>query len=147
MSVELYCIKVGSKLRVRIATSGYLRTANCQFPRDLRVDGRRYAVEPRDIQLVTTRGKYFYAVKNKKGIRIVNDGEVIEKPKVHVDKIYTDESTEDCLVCMEKEKEIIFSPCGHLYVCSNCVKDIKQCPICRGQIAGTIHKSEFGTDE
>lgn len=34
------------------------------FPRDLRRDGLRYRVRPRDISLVTTRGKYYYSVKH-----------------------------------------------------------------------------------
>lgn len=136
--VELYCIKVGSKLRVRVNTIGYLRNANCQFPRDLRLDGRRYEVLENDIHLISTKGKYFYSVKNKSGIKII-----VEKPS----QIYTDDNVEDCIICMEEPKSTIFAPCGHFYSCQDCSKRIKQCPICRSHITSMIHKSEFGTDE
>jgi Ca-activated chloride channel family protein len=39
--VELACIKQGSKLRVKIVSAGYLNYANCQFPRDIRIEGAK----------------------------------------------------------------------------------------------------------
>ena len=37
-----------------------------------------------------------------------------------------------CTICMEKEIDRIFLPCGHAAACSECVKDITElCPICR----------------
>lgn len=57
MNVELVCIKVQSKLRVRITSPGYLNDANCQFPRDLRVEGRRFQVPAVYVTLVQSRGK------------------------------------------------------------------------------------------
>lgn len=152
MSVQLYCTKVGSKLRVRVQTAGYLRHANCQFPRDLRVDGRRFEVDPSAISLITTRGKYFYAVKNKNAIRILpSGGEEIttggDGTRTLPQQIFTDDSTEDCIICMETPKVIVFNPCGHFYACETCSTPLKQCPICRITLTGRIHCSEFGTDD
>ena len=69
--VELKCIKEGSKLRVRILSPGYLANANCQFPRDIRIEGLRYKVnypdlfrlyltEPKNIVFYPF-GKYYHA--------------------------------------------------------------------------------------
>lgn len=151
MPVQLYCVKAGSKLRVRVSSEGYLRNANCQFPRDLRVNGRKYEVDDGAISLITTRGKYFYAVKNRSAIRVLSETEaavpIPAKPVKKPDQIYTDETMEDCIVCMEKPKEIVFAPCGHFYACDGCSAGMKQCPICRCAITGRIKSSEFGTDE
>lgn len=155
-TVQLYCVKSGSKLRVRVSSEGYLRNANCQFPRDLRVNGRHYEVDATDISLITTRGKYFYAVKNRNAIRVIDSSAVTstftsttsvssgkgKKP----DQVFTDETMEDCIVCMEKPKEIVFN-CGHFYACAGCSSEMKQCPICRVTITARIKSSQFGTDD
>lgn len=39
MECILKCVKEGSKLRIKIISDGYLNSANCQFPRALRVMG------------------------------------------------------------------------------------------------------------
>ena len=140
--IELYCVAVGSKLRVRVATEGYLRNTNCQFPRNLRKDGVRFEIDEQDMKLIVTRGKYYYTVKNKGNIRIIEERTLNE-----VVNIYTDDTQEDCIVCMEKPKSIVFSPCGHFYSCDICCSLMKQCPICRGEINGCINKSEFGSDD
>ena len=71
--VELKCIKEGSKLRVRILSPGYLANANCQFPRDIRIEGLRYKVKIEDIKLITARGRWFYSVKKKDSIELLNN--------------------------------------------------------------------------
>ena len=63
-SVRLKCVKIGSKLRVRILTPGYFTNANCQFPRDLREEGRLYDVTPDAINLITSSTNY-YKIKKK----------------------------------------------------------------------------------
>ena len=44
--VYLECVREKSKLRVRIISPGYYSDANCQFPRAIRVEGRKYSVPP-----------------------------------------------------------------------------------------------------
>jgi hypothetical protein len=61
-----------------------------------------------------------------------------EEKKVEEVKIYKDDDKK-CSICMNNEKSIILIPCGHLYTCRECIKNIKEkqdliCPICRGQI-------------
>lgn len=49
----------------------------------------------------------------------------------------TDETTE-CVICLANKKNILFLPCRHLCTCQDCSTDIKQCPICRGDIEDKI---------
>lgn len=43
-----------------------------------------------------------------------------------------------CVVCLEKEKDMLSNPCGHVTACEECHARLRQCPICRKSItAGT----------
>ena len=61
----------------------------------------------------------------------------------------------ECVVCMERKVEIllifphnynlsypqcdiIFLPCGHLCSCSQCDRDLSQCPLCRADIVQRV---------
>ena len=39
-----------------------------------------------------------------------------------------------CNICEDKEKSIVFDPCGHVVCCVNCSIPLKTCPICRVEI-------------
>ncbi|CAB1329258.1 unnamed protein product [Coregonus sp. 'balchen'] len=43
-----------------------------------------------------------------------------------------------CKVCMDKLVSIVFIPCGHLVVCSDCAASLHHCPICRATIRGSV---------
>uniref|UniRef100_A0A3Q3S315 RING-type E3 ubiquitin transferase n=1 Tax=Mastacembelus armatus TaxID=205130 RepID=A0A3Q3S315_9TELE len=43
-----------------------------------------------------------------------------------------------CKVCMDKLVSIVFIPCGHLVVCGDCAASLRQCPICRAVIRGSV---------
>merc|ERR1719495_260893 len=43
-----------------------------------------------------------------------------------------------CKVCMDAEVGVVFLPCGHLVVCSNCAPILKSCAVCRTTINGTV---------
>ena len=132
--VRLKCVKVDSKLRIRIISPGYYNTANCQFPRDLREEGRVYEVKPEDITLIT-RTKNYYNIK-KSGIKILSDLDLISTLK-----IFEDTQSDDCAICMSEEKCMIITPCGHYYTCASCTTKINKCPICRIPFTKSIHKS------
>lgn len=129
--VSLVCIKEGSRLRVRITTNGYLKDANCQFPRKMRAVGLHYLVSPANIKLIQTRGKYFYSVSGN-----------IEVVKQEM-KIYEDDGESECVICYDDDKEIVFEPCGHLYTCAKCANKILKCPCCRVPITGKIARAMF----
>ena len=144
--VYLQCIKDKGKLRVRVTSPGYLNTANTQFPRAVRIEGRRYKVLSKDINLIETRGKFFYSVKSiSKIIIIEGENEVLVKTTIdlsHV-KIHTDENLDDCVICMDSKKNVVFS-CGHFYVCDTCSVKVVKCPMCRQVITARINRSDFG---
>ena len=143
--IYLKCIKEGSRLRVRILTPGYYNDANCQFPKNIRRDGQVYKVPKYDVSLVS-RGamKWFYNVK-KHHIELIN-GYNEEEHKVdfsHV-HVYEDETTNECCICFDAPKNIVFIPCGHFYCCSGCSNHIDNCPICRIRITNKIDKDLIG---
>ncbi|KAH9510061.1 hypothetical protein Btru_043406 [Bulinus truncatus] len=43
-----------------------------------------------------------------------------------------------CKICMDKEVEIVFLPCGHLVSCAECASAMKDCPVCRKHIKGSV---------
>ena len=47
---------------------------------------------------------------------------------------------EECVVCLEAPKEYAMTPCGHLAMCTNCVRGaavrcLRKCPVCRSPLA------------
>ena len=50
-----------------------------------------------------------------------------------------------CVVCLEKESNTIFYPCGHMNTCFECSVALVRCAVCRKQKSGTLRiKSIFG---
>lgn len=43
-----------------------------------------------------------------------------------------------CKVCMDKTVDTVFLPCGHLITCNGCAERVKNCPMCRMLIRGTV---------
>jgi hypothetical protein len=43
-----------------------------------------------------------------------------------------------CKICMDEEVNIVFLPCGHLACCNSCAPALRNCPICRALIRGTV---------
>lgn len=146
--IRLRCVKEGNKLRIKIISSGYSSDANCQFPKDIRVANREYEVPKSDITLSNTRGKFFYRIK-KNNITICSN-----KPsELGLDltklKIYGDENIAECSICMndvDSKPDIVFiiiAPCGHYCCCKDCVKQLKQCPMCRADIGQIVTKDQL----
>lgn len=69
--VELYCVREGGKLRIKVASTGYDNALNVQFPRALRAEGARYVVET----LETSADGSFYRVTGNI-TRLAKAGEV-----------------------------------------------------------------------
>ena len=145
--VRLKCVKENNKLRVKIISAGYNSDANCQFPRDIRKEGMDYLVPKSDISLADTRGKFFYRVK-KNNITICNKS---VESGIHLTKlkIYGDENIAECSICMDdiiSKPAIVFiiiAPCGHYCCCTDCVKPLKQCPMCRADIGQIVTRDQL----
>ena len=43
-----------------------------------------------------------------------------------------------CKVCMDKEVNTVFLPCGHLVCCAACSTSLRDCAVCRTLIRGTV---------
>ena len=43
-----------------------------------------------------------------------------------------------CKICLDAEVGVVFLPCGHLCCCVLCAPAVRQCPICRAEIRGTV---------
>jgi len=143
--IRVKCVKEGNKLRIKIISQGYSSDANCQFPKDIRVDQREYLVPKSDVSLSNTKGKFFYRIK-KNNIVICNKSLENDFSKL---KIYGDENITECCICMndvESQPDIVFiiiSPCGHYCCCKDCVKSLKQCPMCRANIEQIVTKDQL----
>lgn len=87
--VILKCIAEGSRLRMKIISNGYIRYANCQCPRDIRIANRYYKCSPADVSLVNTRGSYFYHIR-KNGIQIIPETNDIDSLLVEDAREYAD---------------------------------------------------------
>lgn len=92
------------------------------------------------------------AVKNKSGIisslqelcDIILDLEQSSLPRVdkvvstrvngRLENVSTSQDTLLCKVCMDRERGVVFQPCGHLVSCWNCSNLISDCPVCRSPI-------------
>lgn len=52
------------------------------------------------------------------------------------------QSSDTCVVCLERKKTVVVMPCKHLCMCQNCSNQLQQyqshCPICRENIAELI---------
>ena len=135
---------------MRIISSGYNQLANCQCPRNIRVAGREYLVPQSAISLSQQgrTGKFFYRIKGRE-IK-VDDGSVIDEikqePKEYHIRIY-DTGSDDCSICMDAIKNVVFAPCGHYCCCRECATQIKysnkaKCPMCRSHISEIVNKED-----
>lgn len=143
MSVELHCVGLSNRPRIRIAAyineegrrydDVYDNALNCSFPKDIRQLGKIYRVPAQNITLRTNaNGKSWYTVKTI-GIEEILGG---APPPTTVYEIAT-----ECVICMSGDCAIVFAPCGHLCTCSDCAKQIKNCCICRKQISTRLPKA------
>jgi hypothetical protein len=141
--INLVCVKDKGKLRVRITSPGYKKESNCQFPRNLRVEGRKFTVHKSDITLAKIGQCYFYRIRaNTVKIRT----NITETDKNNL-KVFGEEDKTECTVCMDSIKDAVFGPCGHYSCCKKCALTIESsagtCPMCRTVINFVIDYSEL----
>jgi hypothetical protein len=43
-----------------------------------------------------------------------------------------------CVICLNKDKNVLFLPCAHLAACLDCSFNLLNCPICRSKIQATV---------
>ena len=145
--IILHCITEGKKLRIKfhsyidgetkeIYYNSYNNTYNCQFPKDIRVEGRFYEIPQSDLSIISGDGKTpFYKIK-KGNITILTQDPLQNTTSTIPAKIFV---IAECVCCLTNDTNIVFCPCGHQCVCSTCNPNIKnKCPICRVTIKTSI---------
>ena len=48
----------------------------------------------------------------------------------------SDPAADECLVCSDNKRDVLFQPCGHVCACANCADRVKKCLICRREVLG-----------
>jgi hypothetical protein len=140
MSVKLICIREYSgKLRIRFHSyidedkkeyfNVYNNNLNCRFPREIREEGKMYIIPEENVKMSENNGKAPYYIVNTKNMEIIDFTENITK--------YIET---ECVICIEQKDLMLYIPCGHVGVCGDCDKYLKQrqCPICRSIITKTL---------
>lgn len=137
--VTLQCIKVKGKLRVRVYNnSNYHPYLNCQFPRNIREENSFYTIQgPLGVRQI--KGTYFYSAINTKTIKKIGS-----TPSEKLNKVY-DSGVDECSICLTNEKSIIYVPCGHFCVCSEChtTNPLDKCIMCRGKITSVLSYDDY----
>ena len=154
--IRLKCVKQGSKLRIKILSPGFSPDANCQFPKNIRLEGREYKVPSNDVSLCDSRGKFFYRVRKHNIIVLddnnsnsINDIKNDIKNDVSNITIYGDENMAECSICMNDTEMkpdiefVILAPCGHYCLCNDCALKLKMCPMCRENISQIVTKNQL----
>ena len=47
------------------------------------------------------------------------------------DGIDDEKCLDECIVCSDQKRDILFLPCGHITVCHHCSARVKKCFICK----------------
>ena len=42
-----------------------------------------------------------------------------------------DQCLDECMVCSDQKRDVLFVPCGHITVCSACSVRVKKCLLCK----------------
>lgn len=117
------CVKVGSKIRLRIVNSTcYNNNWNCQGPRSIRREGVVYRIDNPKVTVCynsNNPGKAFYKLSNDTSIyKMVLEGVVgkISKEDLLKKGLKIFEET-DCVVCLVDKPNMVFNVCGHMCIC------------------------------
>ena len=137
--VYFTCVRERGKLRIKVINNPYYNSnANCQFPRDIRAEGRVYSAPARAVSFAqSSAGTVFYRVA-RAAIRIEAAAAVVPAAV----RVF-DVGDETCCVCMESAKDVVYIPCGHFCCCAACAGRTRACPYCRAGVAGVVNAAEI----
>lgn len=51
-----------------------------------------------------------------------------------IEPVSTSATIDECLVCSDGKREVLFGPCGHVACCNACAPRVKKCLICRENV-------------
>jgi hypothetical protein len=61
-----------------------------------------------------------------------------EHQKEPIQKLQEDSDEDKCVICLDNKANHVIIECGHVALCGDCTKGLKNCPICRNIITRTI---------
>ena len=51
-----------------------------------------------------------------------------------IEPVSSSATIDECLVCSDGKREVLFGPCGHVACCNACAPRVKKCLICRENV-------------
>ncbi|XP_031345282.1 E3 ubiquitin-protein ligase MIB1-like [Photinus pyralis] len=69
-------------------------------------------------------------------------GEEVEMVPQNLQNTNISSTMDECLVCSDVKRDILFQPCGHVSCCSTCAPRVKKCLICRESVVSRIKIEE-----
>ncbi|WAR08612.1 BIR7A-like protein [Mya arenaria] len=119
-----------------------------QISTDLLVEAGFYYTETPMVKRVLDMGYdrdlVNYAVRQRKSshgadFRDLNQlVDAVEQLRLQQATVYGHADKLLCKICMERDVNIVFMPCGHLVACETCGHKLKNCPMCRKSIRGHV---------
>ena len=157
--IILQCVSEKNKLRIRfhcyvddegkIFMNVYNNDYNCQFPKNIRVEGLFYQIPDNDMSIIDDGKKTPFYKVSKNNIKILSteEAKIYNKTDnfndLDVSKLKLYEVAE-CVICFSEPSSIIFIPCAHNALCKNCYESVKKCnnkcPLCRKNICNIIER-------
>jgi len=78
-------------------------------------------------------------VKTKKSSEITKtESSADRKSRELEEEVRKLKEAKQCKICMDKEAEVVFLPCGHLISCVRCATALSTCALCRQQIKAVV---------
>lgn len=65
-------------------------------------------------------------------------GEMEMGPNQNTQNSNVNSTLDECLVCSDAKRDMLFQPCGHVTCCSTCAPRVKKCLICRESVVSRI---------
>lgn len=69
-------------------------------------------------------------------------GEEVEMVPQNSQNTNISSSMDECLVCSDAKRDMLFHPCGHVTCCSGCAPRVKKCLICRESVINRVKIEE-----
>lgn len=116
--------------------------ATISFPGDVATSNQVELVNPRQ-GLVTGNSELLTLAENSVEQQVTQNVRRATYTLDDEEQMLMDENrrlheAKTCKVCMDRDVNTVFLPCGHLVSCDQCSPKLRNCPICRTYIRGTV---------
>ncbi|ODN04186.1 E3 ubiquitin-protein ligase mib1, partial [Orchesella cincta] len=71
--------------------------------------------------------------RNERSVTHPNEGGAA-KAQSPTPSLDPSETGDECMVCSDGPREVVFGPCGHCVTCEHCGSRVKKCLLCRSQV-------------